>query len=111
LLSTSRRQRQLCIRDRYSYNVVAVYDTGLSAGSNTASVEISGIGMVSDKTAFRVVEGGIELLATGGLDASVAGVNGIVYYAGVPESAVTVKLASGVYMVKIGRKVYKVNVK
>ncbi|MDE6027084.1 MAG: choice-of-anchor J domain-containing protein, partial [Muribaculaceae bacterium] len=26
---------------KYSYNVVAVYDTGLSAGSNTASVEIS----------------------------------------------------------------------
>lgn len=95
----------------YTYNVVAVYDSGISAPSNAATVEYSGIGDNLVASKFRVVEGGIELLVSDASAVSVSGVNGILYYQGNPDAQVFVSLQPGVYMVRIGRDTHKTVVK
>lgn len=99
------------IDNTYTYNVVAVYDSGISAPSNTATVDYSAIGENIASAPFRVVEGGMEILVSDASPVSVSAANGILYYNGNPTSAVTVKLNPGVYMIKIGRNTYKVVVK
>ena len=95
---------------KYVYNVVAVYDNGISKPSNDVSIDTSGVEEISASAAFRIVEGGVEILATD-VETSVCGINGLVYYTGVPSQPTTVNLSNGVYILKIGKRSYKVTIK
>ena len=95
----------------YQYNVIAVYDLGMSDASNTVSVNTSGLEETNLANTIRLIEGGVEVMVIDGSNVSVSAANGIVYYMGNPDSPITVKLNPGVYLIKIGKKTYKVNVK
>lgn len=99
------------IDNTYTYNVVAVYNVGISSPSNAATVDYSGIEGNIASAPFRLVKGGIKLMITDSSPVSVSAANGILYYTGNPTSAVTVNLNPGVYMIKIGRNMYKTVVK
>lgn len=99
------------VEARYTYNVVAIYDQGMSSPSNSVTVEISGIDMISGGISVRSVRGGIEILNAEDRNITVSALNGTVLFSGKASSREFVAAEAGVYVVKAGGKVIKVHVR
>ncbi len=94
-----------------AYRVVAVYDRGLSAGSNTVTVQVSGI---TDTVAgVAVVAGAGQITVTGaeGKAIVINDVAGRTIYSAEGTANTTVAVAPGVYVVKADTTVVKVVVR
>lgn len=96
---------------RYVYNVVAVYDSGLSRPSNDVTVQTSGIDAVYGGVSVRALRGGIEITGADGMQATVSDMGGAVIFSGVASDRTFVRADAGVYVVKAGNAVRKVRVK
>lgn len=96
-----------------AYRVTAVYDRGESRGSNEVRVATSGID-AAEATGPVVygARGAVVVRGAEGLKITVAATDGKTVYSAVArDSEVTVPVGAGVYVVKAGAVVAKVNVK
>lgn len=95
----------------YAYQVVVVYDRGLSAPSNVANVLTTGINEVLGAVKVATVKGAVEVTGAAGLNLSVVAADGKVVFNGVAADKETVNVPAGVYVVRVGNKTAKVAVK
>lgn len=96
----------------HKYNVVVVYNKGLSAPSNTAEVHSSsGLDELNAGYAVEAVDGAIVVTGAEGSELTVSAVNGQVLYSGTAEATTKVPVANGVYLVQVDADVVKVIVK
>ncbi len=96
----------------HSYVVVTVYTTGMSAPSNTATVEYDGIKEVSAAAiSITAGKGIITVAGAEGKLLTVAAADGKLYFNGAAAARQTVAAPAGIYVVKAGTKIAKVAVK
>lgn len=95
----------------YTYNVIAIYDIGMSRPSNSAVIGTSGVGSVTDRFTVRSDRGGISILHAGGIHADISDITGLVIFSDICADHTYVETSSGVYVVRVGDKVVKVHVK
>lgn len=100
---------------RYTYNVVAVYDLGLSRPSNSASITGGESSIADIATAGIKVsasDGCILIGNAAGLDVAVAAANGMMVYAGNPaDDNFRLRTGNGVYIVRVANNIVKIIVK
>lgn len=96
----------------YTYVVLAVYETGVSAPSNKAVIDVQ-VGIDGVKAGVKVVSGKGAIAVTGaaGEALSVMAADGKVLYSGVASDKEVVSVPAGVYVVRAGNKTAKVAVK
>ena len=81
------------------YHVTAVYTSGEeSAPTNGAKTGVNGIDASVSVTAGQ---GYIAIAGAEGQAVSIVGINGIRYYAAVPEGDIRIELPAGVYIVRV----------
>ncbi len=96
----------------HTYNVTALYESGESAPSNDASIDLSGIEEISAAT--PTVEAGtgyIGIKNAGGRPVSIHHTDGTTYYQGNVTDDVRINLTTGIYIVEIAGSNTKVLVK
>lgn len=96
----------------YTYVVLAVYETGVSAPSNKAVIDVQ-VGIDGVKAGVKVVSGKGAIAVTGaaGEALAVMAADGKVLYSGVASDKEVVSVPAGVYVVRAGNKTVKVAVK
>ncbi len=96
----------------HTYHVITVYDAGISAPSNAATVATSGL-TDAMASAITVAAGHGTITVTGaeGQLLTIAAADGRLITAGTATASVTVQTAPGVYIVRAGAKTVKVAVK
>lgn len=95
--------------ERYVYNVVALYDVGMSRPSEDVTIAVSGVETIADDITIRSIPGGIEVFNAAGKQLTVTDMRGVVIFSGNISGRTFVKADQGVYAVKAGtafRKVY-----
>ena len=95
----------------FRYNVVASYQTGLSAGSNTLTLSTSSIIDVKEGIIISGGKGKVEITGGDGLSFEIFSMDDIVAYRGVSDGDVMVSLSPGIYIVRAGEKIVKVLVR
>ena len=90
------------------YQVVVIYNKGLSAGSNEAAAE-SALNEIAAGVKVATAQGTIIITGAEGLDVTIVAVDGKVLHSGIGDATVSVE--TGVYVVKAGEKIVKVLVK
>ncbi len=95
----------------YTYQVVAIYDRGISGPSNVANILTTGINEVLGAVKVYGVKGAVEVAGAAGLNVSVVAADGKVMFNGVASDKETVNVPAGVYVVRAGNKTVKVAVK
>jgi len=95
-----------------AYRVTAVYDRGESRGSNEVRVATSGLdGTVMEGVGVYGARGAVVIRGAEGMKVTVAATDGKTVYGAVAASdEMTIPVAPGVYVVKAGNTVAKVNV-
>lgn len=94
-----------------AYRVVAVYDRGMSAGSNTVTVQVSGITDTVAGIAIVAKAGHITIAGAEGKAIVINDVAGRTIFSGEGTATTSVAVAPGVYVVKADDKVAKVVVR
>lgn len=96
----------------YTYVVLAVYETGVSAPSNKVSVDVS-TGISNVKGGVKVASGKGTLTVSGAMGdkLTVIAADGKVVFSGVASDKEVVNLPAGVYVVRAGNKTVKAAVK
>lgn len=96
--------------NKYIYNVVTVFSTGLGAPSNAASITTSGISLVGVDNGVRVAarDGKIIVDGAAGMNVIIVAADGKVVYSGVPASTLEVDAPMGIYVVKTAASTAKV---
>lgn len=97
----------------YTYVVTASYaGKGESAGSNSVTIEYSGIDKpVSPDVQIAVSGNMIVIRNAEGLDISVARTDGSLLYTGIGHSVTEIKAEPGIYIIKAGTRIAKLNVR
>lgn len=95
---------------RHSYNVTAVYAEGESAGSNTVTVDLSGLENVTaaEEVGITVDRTVISVSAADAVDVTVTAADGKTVFAGEGHASYRVDVTPGIYIVKAGNIVSKV---
>lgn len=96
----------------YTYNVVAVYDAGLSRPSGNVRISTSGVDAVRGAVSVTSGRGEIVIRNADGIEVSVSDIEGRIIWSGTAASGcVRVPANAGVCVVKAGSVVRKVHVK
>lgn len=98
----------------YKYKVTTVYDKGESVYSNevTVNVVLTSIDQVLEGVANAFgIRHAIEIRHAASMDICIYTIDGKLVYKGMGEDLVTVPVADGKYVVKVGNKVVKILVK
>lgn len=96
----------------HSYAVSAVWNHGESDASNEASLVVTGVEAISsDAVSVTASQGEMRILNAAGKKLVVTNAAGIMLYNGVATDNMVLKVAPGVYALKVDGKFYKVMVK
>ena len=98
----------------YNYAVTAIWDKGVSKGSNVAvaNVGVSGIdAAVSEGVAIAAADKAIVVSGAAGLEITVSAIDGKTVFEGQGKDVTTITVAQGVYVVKAGKTVAKIIVR
>lgn len=95
----------------YNYVVVVVYDNGVGAPSNVATIQASGLDSLTAARSIIGGEGQIRISGFEGVEVSVSSIDGKHVAGGVAGAIDVVKVPAGIYIVKVGKKVAKVVVR
>lgn len=98
----------------YNYVVTALWDKGVSKGSNAAVayVGVSGIdAAVSEGVAIAAADKAIVVSGAAGLEITVSAIDGKTVFEGQGKDVTTITVAQGIYVVKAGKTVAKIIVR
>ncbi len=98
----------------YNYVVTALWDKGVSKGSNAAVayVGVSGIdAAVSEGVAIAAADKAIVVSGAAGLEITVSAIDGKTVFEGHGKDVTTITVAQGIYVVKAGKTVAKIIVR
>lgn len=98
----------------YNYVVTAIWDKGVSKGSNAAVayVGVSGIdAAVSEGVAIAAADKAIVVSGATGLEITVSAIDGKTVFEGQGKDVTTITVAQGIYVVKAGKTVAKIIVR
>ena len=96
----------------YKYQVTAVYANNEESAPSDITVDVSGIDSVYDNITIAAAPGLIRINGAQGMQSSVADVNGIAFFNGVvEENNFEIRLAPGIYIVRVEGKIAKIQVK
>lgn len=95
----------------HTYQVVVVYNRGISAPSNSVTVEVSGLANIEAGVRVSTADGCIIVAGAEGRNLVVNAINGTTVYAGTADATTRVAVAGGVYLVKVDSAVTKVIVR
>lgn len=96
----------------YKYQVTAVYANNEESAPSDITVDVSGIDSVYDNVTIAAAPGLIRINGAQGMQASVADVNGIAFFNGLlEENNFEIRLAPGIYIVRVEGKTEKIQVK
>lgn len=95
---------------RHSYNVTAIYAEGESAGSNTVTVDLSGLDSITTGNGITVSVDRNEICISAAtpVDVTVTATDGKTVFAGEGHSTYRVAVSPGIYLVKAANTVTKV---
>lgn len=105
--------RNVDAKSAYRYVVTAVYSNNYESGaSNEVLVDMTGIESVYDNISIEALRGMIRISGAEGLNASIADIKGISFFNGVvEENNFEIRLAPGIYIVRVEGKTEKIQVK
>ena len=99
-------------KDRtYTYEVIAVYDLGLSRPSDSVVIGTSGVGSVTDGMIVLGGKGSVTVLNAAGRNVTVSDIGGSVIFGGECSDRTVIKTAPGIYVVRADAAVLKVHVR
>ncbi len=97
----------------HTYNAIVRYNKGMSAPSNSVSVDLndnSGIDDIASAPAIEVVDRTIVIRRAAGRQVTVSAVNGMTIFDAIADEETSIGVAPGVYIVKAAQTVVKVAV-
>lgn len=102
----------LTVGKEYGYHVSAVYDRGESAACGPVAITTTSVGIIPGAApVVSCTRGFLTIESPGGKITEVFSASGICHYRGTPAEDLRIPLPAGIYTVRTGARVTKINVR